>query len=51
MIDRQAQRDLPAQIPRHASIACSSDTPVRYCNNITFASSDGGIDGRPIRAE
>ena len=49
MIDRQPERDLPPQIPRHHSIACSSDSPVRCCNNITFANNDGGIDGRPIR--
>ena len=51
VIDRQPERDLPAQIPRDASIACSSDTPQRYCNNNTFASSDGGIDGRPTPSE
>jgi hypothetical protein len=34
-----------------ASIACSSLAPVRCCNNITFASCDGGIDGLPIRDE
>ena len=51
MIDRQSERDLPAQIPRDASIAASSDAPVRCCNNSTLASCDGGIDGLPIRCE
>jgi hypothetical protein len=34
-----------------ASNAYSSLTPDRSCNNITFANSDGGIDGRPMRWE
>ena len=52
MIDRQTQRDLPPQIPRHAlHRLLITDAPVRCCNNNTFASSDGGIDGRPNRDE
>jgi len=34
-----------------ASIANSSETPVRYCNSNTFANLDGGIDGLPVPSE
>ena len=51
VIDRQPKAIFHRRSHRTASIAPSSERPVRYCNNITLANSDGGIDGRPRDAE
>ena len=47
VIDRQPERDLPAQIPRHRLHRLLISSPHRYANNNTFANTDGGIDGDP----
>ena len=49
VIDRQPERDLPPQIPRHRLHRLLIRRPVRCWNSITFANNDGRIDGRPIR--
>ena len=51
MIDRNTERDLPAQIPAHALHRLLITGPGPVLSNITFASNDGGIDGLPILVE